>query len=185
MLEKQKGKNAKKATADCSCTIYAEGTLVKGGFKTYVRPKSTDKREWSEAETVKTNWLEWGATKPAKLKPEPEAADALVTVQSSVTSFLLVKKNQETQHKILPMRYQRVEQFLKGRLIPFATPRAFSTFRRWKTKRFGQNFSNPGRILANQVNHSVQVQLASSFRICESSCVIVFDVTGSRTTTHP
>src|ERR1039458_7017686 len=50
MLEKQKGK---KATVDCSCTIYAEGTLVRGVTKTYIRPKSTDKRTWTDAETVK------------------------------------------------------------------------------------------------------------------------------------
>src|ERR1039457_3465625 len=77
MLEKQKGR---RATVDCSCTIYAEGTLIRCGIKNYVRPKSTDKRTWVEAELVKQTWLKWGDTQPpADIKPTDETRE-LVTV---------------------------------------------------------------------------------------------------------
>jgi integrase len=118
MLEKQKGK---KATADCSCTVYAEGTLILNGSKNYVRPKSTGTRVWSEAEAVKKNWLAWGDTNPPA-DSEPEAkAGTLVTVQTAVNAFLSVKESQMKAGKILKDRYTEVEGFLTQRLIPFAT----------------------------------------------------------------
>ena len=119
MLEKQKGK---KATADCSCTIYAEGTLVKNSARNYIRPKSTDKRVWSEAETVKANWLKWGDTRPpADAVPDGAEAGTLVTIQAAVNAFRSMKENQIASGAIKKDRFNDVERFLDGRLVPFAT----------------------------------------------------------------
>jgi len=41
------------AVTDCSCTIYAEGTLYKKGVKVYLRPKSTGTRTWEDAKKVR------------------------------------------------------------------------------------------------------------------------------------
>ena len=118
MTQKQKGK---KATADCSCTIYAEGTLFRSGIKNYIRPKTTDKRTWDEAETVKANWLKWGDTQPpADVKPEDEAG-TLVTVQAAVNAYLDKKQMQLESGELQKQRYDDVERFLQHRLIPFAT----------------------------------------------------------------
>ena len=119
MLEKQKGK---KATVDCSCTIYAEGTLVRGVTKTYIRPKSTDKRTWTDAETVKANWLQWGDTKPpAEYAPDEAEAGTLVKIQDAVDSFLSAKTNQKRNAQIQQNRYDDVDHFLTNRFIPFAS----------------------------------------------------------------
>lgn len=118
MLEKQKGK---KATVDCSCTIYAEGTLVNGGSKNYIRPHSTDKRLWDEAETVRANWLKWGDTKPPAVAEPEDEAGTLVTVQAAVKAFLVVKDNQLDGGTIKKPRHDDVKRFLNHRLIPYAT----------------------------------------------------------------
>jgi integrase len=118
MVEKQKGKTA---TADCSCTIYAEGTLFRNGIKNYIRPRSTDKRTWIEAEAVKANWLKWGDTQPpADTKPEDEAGE-LVTVQAAVNAYLERKKMQLASGELKQQRFVDVERFLLHRLLPFAT----------------------------------------------------------------
>ena len=120
MVEKQKGR---KATVDCACNIYTEGTLVNGGTKTYVRPKSTDKRTWAEAEAVKANWLKWGDTKPPTDQQSEDEAQAgtLVTLQAAVNAFMALKGNQEKSHQISHNRSEDVKQFLQKRLVPFST----------------------------------------------------------------
>src|SRR5271165_2668096 len=80
------------AVADCSCTIYAEGTLYNKGAKVYLRPKSAGTRTWEEARGVRENWIAWGGT----TGPDNNysSAEELVTVPNSVDSFLTTKKNQ-------------------------------------------------------------------------------------------
>lgn len=118
MTEKQKGRTA---TADCACTVYAEGTLFRNGIKNYVRPRSTDKRTWSEAEAVKANWLKWGDTQPpADTKPEDEVG-TLVTIQAAVNAYLGRKQTQLASGELKQQRYVDVERFLLRRLIPFGT----------------------------------------------------------------
>ena len=48
------------AVVDCSCTIYAEGTLYRSGVKRYQRPRSTGTRNWMEARKIRENWIAWG-----------------------------------------------------------------------------------------------------------------------------
>ena len=119
MTETQKGKAAVK---DCSCTIYAEGTLVKNSSKVYVRPKSTGEGEWTTADAVKQNWLTWGSTtRPADM-PEPLAEPGeLATIQAAAQAFLDYKKTQLETGKILKPRYDAAKSFVDLRLIPFAT----------------------------------------------------------------
>jgi hypothetical protein len=173
MTQKQKGK---KATVDCSCTIYAEGTLVSGGIKNYVRPKSTDQRTWSEAEDVKANWLKWGDTKPpADAQPDDDAeAGALVTVQAAVNRFLGGKANQEKIGKIAHNRYLDVEQCLNNRLIPFATVTKGLTYinemdneavwaeflASWK------NLSNPGKPLEPSTIRLTTANIREFLKFC-------------------
>jgi len=122
MLEKQKGK---KTTADCSCTIYTEGTLYRAdGSKNYLRPKSTDQRTWSEAEAVKANWLKWGGTVPpveVASTTAPEEPGTLVTIQAATKAFLVVKENQRKAGKLSVNRYKNFVRDMEVRLVPFAT----------------------------------------------------------------
>lgn len=101
--------------ADCSCTIYAEGTLQKKGVKMYLRPKSTGSRTWENAKKVREKWIEWGGTEPPVEQVNP--ADELVTIPNAVGRFLTTKKNQPG---VGEERLADVRHLVELRLIPFA-----------------------------------------------------------------
>jgi integrase len=109
---KRKRRNA---VVDCSCTIYAEGTLFNNGVKMYLRPKSTGTRTWEEARNVRKNWIEWGDTQPPAEHVNP--ADELVTVPQAAARFLTTKKNQPG---VGDERLADVKRLVELRLVPFA-----------------------------------------------------------------
>lgn len=109
--EKRKGKPA---VVDCSCSIYAEGTLYRKGVKVYLRPKNTGKRTWEEAKEIRERWLEWGGTEPPAQYQNP--ADELVPVATAVSRFMAVKTNQGIGGE----RLRDIERLLELRLVPFA-----------------------------------------------------------------
>lgn len=112
---KRKGKAA---TADCACTIYAEGTLYKQGVKMYLRPRSTGARTWEDARKVRENWITWGGPEAPLEHVDP--AEELVAVPKAVEKFLTTKKNQpEVGHE----RLADVRRLVELRLIPFAESR--------------------------------------------------------------
>ena len=100
---------------DCSCTIYAEGTLNRNGVKKYLRPTSTATRTWKDARKIRDEWIEWGSTKtPVNLV---SGSGELVTVPNAVQEFLTVKRNQPG---VGPERLADVGQLVELRLLPFA-----------------------------------------------------------------
>jgi integrase len=109
---KRKGR---RAVVDCSCTIYAEGTLYRNGAKRYQRPKSTATRKWEDARKVRENWIAWGGTEPP-VEHTNRAAE-LVTVAKAVDEFLTVKSNQPG---VGAERLADVKHVVQLRLIPFA-----------------------------------------------------------------
>ena len=112
--EKRKGKPA---AVDCSCTIYAEGTLYRSdGSKNYLTPRATKKREWKAARDVAAQWIEWGDTKPSASAPRKDNAYELVTVMQAVENFIAMKKG----HALSDGRIKGIMAFLKGRLVSFA-----------------------------------------------------------------
>src|SRR5215472_3622586 len=52
-------RNGKKVVVDCSCTMYADGTLHRNGVKSYLRPKSTGARTWEDAKAIRAKWILW------------------------------------------------------------------------------------------------------------------------------
>jgi len=100
---------------DCSCTIYAEGTLNRNGVKKYLRPTSTATRTWKDARKIRDEWIEWGSTKPPVNLVS--GSGELVTVPNAVQEFLTVKRNQPG---VGPERLADVGQLVELRLLPFA-----------------------------------------------------------------
>jgi integrase len=110
--EKRRGKPA---MVDCSCMIYAEGTLRKSdGSKNYLRPKATGKREWNAAKEVAAQWTTWGDTKSSEA--QPNSAYELVTVQQATDNFVAMKRT----HAISEGRIKDIGAFFNGRLATFA-----------------------------------------------------------------
>jgi integrase len=105
----------RRSVVDCSCTIYAEGTVYKKGVKLYVRPKSTATRKWEDARKVRENWIAWGGAQAPVEHVNP--ADELVTVPNAVQKFLTTKKNQPG---VGDERLADVKRLVELRLIPFA-----------------------------------------------------------------
>ena len=89
--EKRKGKESRK---DCTCTIYAEGTLIRAdGSKHYLRPKATGERNWDNAETVAERWIAWGGVEPPEpttIAPNP---NQLVKITQAVEDFIAMKNS--------------------------------------------------------------------------------------------
>ncbi len=99
---------------DCSCSIYAEGTLIKDGRKNYLRPKSTGKVEWNEASVVAADWVSWGGTIPP-VASEPSPQYELRTLVDAIEQFYSTQRQNGFEDRISQYRH-----LLDLRLIPFA-----------------------------------------------------------------
>src|SRR5580658_1664137 len=104
----------RETVADCSCSIYAEGTLYKKNVKMYVRPKNTGTRNWEDARKVREHWIEWGGTEPPLEQADP--TDELVAVPKAVQRYLTTKRNQPG---VGDERLADVKRLLELRLVPF------------------------------------------------------------------
>jgi integrase len=136
---KRKGRSA---VIDCSCAIYAEGTLRKNGVKAYLRPKSTGARTWEEAKKVTAKWIEWGGAEAPV--PNVDAADELVTVPQAVHEFIQLKRNQPG---VGEERLSDVNRVVELRLIPFAASRRITFIQEMDNARIWGEFRNSWRNL--------------------------------------
>ena len=113
-IEKRKGKTSRQ---DCSCTIYAEGTLYRAdGSKHYLRPRATGGRKWDDAKTVASRWIAWGDVEPPAPTLIVPKANELVTVKQATGTFIASKSG----NTIGDGRTKDIELFFDLRLIPFA-----------------------------------------------------------------
>jgi integrase len=114
---KRKGRSA---VVDCSCTIYAEGTVyTRTGTKVYIPPKSTGTQTWEEARAVRDRWIAWGGMEPpVEVAASTDPGDELVTVPNAVKAYLAVKAN---QGDVGEERLTDIRSLVQLRLVPFAT----------------------------------------------------------------
>jgi integrase len=129
---KRKGRSI---VVDCSCPIYAEGTLYKSGVKVYLRPKSTGTRAWEEAKRVKKNWIEWGGVEPPVGHVNP--SEVPVTVAKTVEEFVTVKTNQPG---VGDERMKDMKRVVELRLIPFAASKKLTFIQEMDNARIWGDF---------------------------------------------
>ena len=135
--EDTRKRRGRATVADCSCTIYAEGTLYKNSVKEYLRPKSTGTRSWEDARKVRENWIAWGGPEPPVEHVNP--ADELVTVPAAVERFLTTKKNQPN---VGNERLADVKRLVELRLIPFAESKRITFIQEMDNAQIWGDFRN-------------------------------------------